>query len=193
MQDNFIQDSESILTRELKPGEKLLWSGQPPMGLLFRWSDVTAIPVSLAFCGFALFWERGVLEGAMHMKGEGKWIAIAMLLIGLPFVATGLHMVVGRFLWDMYSRKHTHYGITDKRVLFAFGGKNKNYVALDRNTLGPVSITESPDGSGTLTFDYPEIQDTRYVRPSSRYQNRAPLHFERIRNVREAYRILQKD
>ena len=193
MQDNFIQDSESVLTRELKPGEKLLWSGQPPSGLLFRRSDITGIPVSLAVCGFALFWERGVLEGAMHMKGEGKWIAIAMLLAGLPFVLTGLYMVVGRFFWDMYSRKHTHYGITDKRVLFAFGGRNTNYVALDRNTLGPVSITESPDGSGTLTFDYPEFQDTRYVRPSTRYQNRAPLHFERIRNVRGAYRILQGD
>lgn len=193
MQDNFNQDSVSILTRELKPGEKLLWSGQPPRGLIFRASDITGIPISLAWAGFAVFWEQGAIRGAMHMKGEGMWLGIGLVLFGLPFVVVGLQMLVGRFVWDIYTRMHTHYGITDKRVLFARGGYSTTYMGLDRKTLRQVTIAERPDGSGTLTFEYPVILDARHTRFIAGLQRMVPLTFERIPNVREAYRILQKD
>jgi hypothetical protein len=56
---------------DLLPNEKLLWAGQPDVGVTFHPSDAYRIPFSLLLLGFALFWEWGVL----HTSGgpSGDW------------------------------------------------------------------------------------------------------------------------
>ena len=46
----------------LSPGEKVLWSGQPPRKLLvFHASDLFILPFALFWTGFSLVWELGAL------------------------------------------------------------------------------------------------------------------------------------
>jgi hypothetical protein len=46
----------------LAAGERLLWSGSPERWPVFDSADFVAVPVSLAWCAFAIFWEVGVVS-----------------------------------------------------------------------------------------------------------------------------------
>src|SRR6266850_4236812 len=56
-----LNNPASEIERELSSGERLLWSGQPQRGIRLRPSDTFVIPFSLLWCGFAIFWEAGVI------------------------------------------------------------------------------------------------------------------------------------
>jgi len=52
---------EEELRPNLSSGEKLIWTGKPKTGIVFRSSDAFMIPFSLLWGGFALFWETSVV------------------------------------------------------------------------------------------------------------------------------------
>lgn len=130
----------------LMPGEALLWVGRPPQGILLRRSDWASIPFSIAFCGLALMWEATAL-GLWRMRYNACPSAV-----GLPFVAVGLYVMVGRFFLDAYQRRRTWYGLTDRRALILYIGQSV--------CLNGVMLSESPGvqlemhskGVGTITF-----------------------------------------
>jgi hypothetical protein len=49
-------DAASIIEQQLSAGERLLWSGQPRGGIRLHAADIFAIPFSVLWCGFAIFW-----------------------------------------------------------------------------------------------------------------------------------------
>jgi hypothetical protein len=66
--------------------------------------------------------------------------------LGVPFVAVGLYMAVGRFFYKHYRQKRTVYGITTQRALVAVGAQPVLYA--DWPGL-PVTIRPSRDGTHT--------------------------------------------
>ena len=133
----------------LLAGESVLWRGRPMQGKIFCKHDIFMIPFSIMWGGFAIFWELMVL-----LTGN-----LFFALWGIPFVAVGLYMMVGRFFWQEYQKKRTFYAITDQRVL-QFQGKRVTF--LDRAHLPQIHVTVDRDGSGTIVFD-------RYGRGQGRY------------------------
>jgi Bacterial PH domain len=141
------------ISQELDTGEKLLWSGRPRQGVLFRSSDIFLIPFSLMWGGFAVFWEAAALFATSRPQSNPPdFVRFAFPLWGLPFVALGLYFMFGRFFVDRAQRAKTTYGITDRRVIIRSGLFSRTTKSLNLRTLSDVTLAEKSDGSGTITL-----------------------------------------
>jgi hypothetical protein len=94
----------STIQFPLGRGERLLWSGEPRRGPMLRPSDAFIIPFSVLWAGFALFWNVSVWASGAP---------IFFRLWGLPFLAAGAYITVGRFWFDSMRRGRTAYGVTN--------------------------------------------------------------------------------
>jgi Bacterial PH domain len=101
------------------------------------------IPMSLLWCGFAVFWET---------MAFGKKSPLFFRLWGLPFVLAGLYMVFGRFIVDARTRARTFYGVTNERIIILGGLFSRQTKSMQLATLSDISLTERAAGSGTISF-----------------------------------------
>jgi hypothetical protein len=127
-------------SQDLSRDEHLLWSGVPRQGLVLSSSDAFLIPFSILWAGFAVFWEVSVLASG----GPGFFA-----LWGIPFVAMGLYITIGRFFVDRIRRARTSYALTSQRIIIRSG---RNTQSLMLAALSDISINERPNRTGTLTF-----------------------------------------
>jgi hypothetical protein len=143
----------SPLAQALDDGEQLVWSGRPRQGVFLRASDAGAIPFSLMWGGFAIFWEAMALTSVLHpgRRPPGP-VAFLFPLWGVPFVLIGLYIMVGRFFVDAWRRRRTWYGVTDRRAVIVAGGRTTSF---DMRTIGQVDLQRHRDGTGTITFGIP--------------------------------------
>ena len=132
-----------VISKELASGERLLWSGRPQQGVVFRRTDLFLVPFSLLWCGFAVFWEATVLTSKAPLLFR---------LWGIPFVLVGLYMVFGRFVVEASQRGKTVYGLTDQNVIIVSGLRTRNVKRLNLRTLSDVSLEERTERRGTITF-----------------------------------------
>jgi hypothetical protein len=172
---------ERRIMRELGSGEKLLWSGQPKQGFMLRSTDAAMIPFSLLWCGFAVFWE------AMVIRIPVPWF---FKLWGIPFIAVGLYMVVGRFAVDVFKRQKTAYGVTNERIIIISGLLLEAVESLNVRTLPAISLSESGDGTGTITLGQSPTFFSQFNtwQRSSRYN--PPPALERIEQSRHVYNLI---
>ena len=133
---------EEDLRPNLSQGEKLIWTGKPRTGIVFRSSDIYMIPFSLLWGGFALFWETTVVASG----------ALFFMLWGIPFVLVGLYMIIGRFFVDAKKRANTVYGITADRIIIKSGVFRRDIKSLNIRTLSDITLTQKADNSGTITL-----------------------------------------
>jgi hypothetical protein len=174
----------SPLAPFLDPGEKLLWSGQPKQGMRLQASDAVMIPFSLMWGGFAIFWEAAALglvasNGHPHPKPP-----VFMALWGIPFVAIGLYMIVGRFFYDTALRRKTWYGVTDRRVIILKSLFNTNLTSFDYGNLANLNLVERGDHRGDILFGLPQAMATFGSRSS---RNTAIPGFYQLTDVRKIF------
>lgn len=94
----------------LRDDEQLLWYGTPDPRVWFTSADVFMVPFSILWCAFAIFWESGVTSSGAP---------VVFKLWGIPFVAAGLYIVFGRFLYKRYRKSRTAYAVTTRRAMIA--------------------------------------------------------------------------
>ena len=181
----FDDKSAAALRDLLEPGERLLWSGRPRLGLMLRASDAMAIPFSLLWCGFAIFWEWGVVSIAQAPCFFKLW--------SIPFVALGLYLVFGRFVVDAYQRGRTFYGITDQRAVIMIEGLRRTVRTLALEGLAEIEFAEGRGGRRTLTFGRDALGAYRglVLRGWPGSAGLAP-RFEGIENASEVLRTIRK-
>jgi hypothetical protein len=173
------QEAEQVMARELEANERLLWSGVPAQGFMLRDSDALAIPFSLLWGGFAIFWEWGVV------KSKAPFF---FSLWGVPFVLVGLYITVGRFFVDAYQRAATAYALTDRRVLIRSGLLTQSVKSLALGGLPELSLAERADGAGTITFGPTPWGALRLAgTPWSGSRNQEAPAFEGIADARSLY------
>jgi len=133
----------SELQQHLEPGEKLIWTGRPKTGIVFRTADIFLIPFSLLWCGFAIFWFTTALASGAPFF---------FLIFGSVFVVIGLVFVFGRFLIEAKQRENTYYGLTEDRIIIKSGVYTKTVKSLNIRTLSDIEYVEKKDGSGTINI-----------------------------------------
>jgi hypothetical protein len=136
-------EATRIIQSELESRETLLWVGQPQQGVKLRGSDIFLIPFSLIWGGGAFFWEYSVIQGDAPLY---------FLLFGVPFVVIGLYLIIGRFFFDAKQREKTFYGLSNERIIIITGLFRKQIKSLSLRTLADISISESSNGIGSITF-----------------------------------------
>ena len=185
--DSRLVGYDDLLNRELTSGERLLWNGMPAGGIHFRPGDVFAIPFSLLWGGFAIFWEYSVLHTPQAGGTRGFFA-----LWGIPFVLIGLYLIAGRFFVDAYMRARTRYAVTNQRVLIltTFAGQRVRSVSL--RALGEMSLREWPGGTGTITFgSSPSFSFVALPGWPGANRNVAAA-FELIEGARNVYDLIRK-
>jgi len=176
--------TEQLLRPELGRDERLLWSGMPRQGLCFRSSDWLAVPFSLMWGGFAIFWEYSV--------STAQKAPVFMALWGIPFVLIGLYMIVGRFFGDAFMRSRTYYGVTDQRVIIIDGLFNRQVKSLPLPTLSDISLSERSNRSGTITFGPNTSPYGSLGRTWPGMGRRMAPAFDPIDDVRRVYALIRE-
>ena len=177
----------------LRPGEHVLWSGQPPQGLIvLRMQDLAVVPFFVAWTGFALFWEAAVVWAQLS-SDEGMFgPGLCMTLFGLPFVAIGLYMLVGRFIADVPARRNTHYALTDRRAMIVSGVRNRNVLSVPLDRIENVDLKLHRNGKGTLTFAG-HLDAAQLGGITIRSENSTALpSFEQVESPKKVYDLVLK-
>lgn len=167
------ENRQSIRT-QLQPGEVLLWEGAPERGIHFQRSDLLAIPFSLLWCGFAIFWEIGVIAtgGPLLFK-----------IWGIPFVLMGLYITVGRFFFRAWQLAGTCYAVTDRRVILQ---SRRETVFLPYGQIPLLQKEVRANGTGTIWFRPPTSCG------AGKHRHRVPgVGFEEIADAEKVYRIIE--
>ena len=164
---------------ELAPDEKLVWAGQPRLGLAVR-PAFFLVPFGVVFTGIALVWvlAAGAITGGL------------MAPCGLPFIAVGLGLIASP-RWLRWQARNTVYALTDRRAMVWqpgwFGGVTvRSYTAAG---LGRMSRVERADGSGDLVFE--EFYTYSYTSRSgttAHLNRRGFLHVDQVRDVEDLIR-----
>ena len=171
---------DAVLLAELGPSERLLWAGKPRGGICFRGQDLLAVPFSLMWCGFAIFWETGVVKSGAPFFFR---------LWGIPFVAIGLYLVLGRFFVDAFVRSKTFYRVTNERVLIVTTVFSRQTRSIDLRTLGDVSVSRRSDESGTISFGSPQPFGQIFGPGFSKSRFSPPV-FDMVENVKNVYELI---
>jgi hypothetical protein len=141
-----------VVRRQLSPGEHVEWVGAPDPTKRFTKADLFLVPFSLMWGGFALVWEALAIGG-------GAFFA----LFGIPFVALGLYLIFGRFIYKANRKRRTTYAVTDRRVLEIVrglqGGESVNAMYL--RSIPSISTSANSDGYGSVEFG---LSSSRYAR-----------------------------
>lgn len=133
-------DGFGFCSQYITNDEHILWKGCPEKGNLFTKRDLFMIPFSVMWLGFALFWELSAMQ-----SGGGIFFS----LWGLPFIAAGVYMLFGRFIYSAYMRDKTFYVVTNRKIVIKAGRKIK---VLDGKNLPPMDIELHKNGNGTIIF-----------------------------------------
>jgi hypothetical protein len=179
-----LNEYSSTFQDELAPGERLLWSGRPKQGIVFRPIDIIFIPFSLFWGCFTIFWEVTVIS---------QGTPFIFKIWGIPFILVGLYMVIGRFFVDAKLRQRIYYALTSERILLISGLFSKNIKSLKLKTLDEININTKADGSGTITFgrnnpfswsysSMPWPGSEKFLAPS----------FDSIVNARQVYELIRR-
>jgi hypothetical protein len=172
-------ESEQALRKELTSGETLLWTGQPGTGIRLRPADALMIPFSLLWAGFAVFWEVSVF------RTDAPFF---FRLWGIPFVLVGLYIVFGRFVAGAWQRSRAVYGLTSRRVIIVGGLTSRQTRSLPLQQLGPMTLHERADRSGTITFG--SVPSANAWMAGSGWPGlgrQLPLSFDMVEHARDLY------
>jgi hypothetical protein len=184
---------EARVHSELRPGERLVWTGQPRPGRLMR-QTIPLVIFAIPWTAFSLFWM--FMAGGLFFVNPGggngfEVVSVCFSLFGVPFVLIGFAMLASPW-WAARKGKRTCYAITDRRAILWEAGwwSRLDVRSYEPGGLGRIVRTEYADGCGDLVFE--EI--VSYGRDSDGNRTSSTIRhgFMAVENVREVEDLLRK-
>jgi hypothetical protein len=145
------------LSPELLPGETLQWTGRPNPAVILHQEDWLAIPFSLLWGGFAIFWLLGA-SGIWDIwtNRPTRTFQYFGLIWGTPFVLVGQYLIWGRFLYRRWKKQRTYYALTNRRALIVEKGLRGRAVSSAYfDNLAMIDKRVRVDGNGSISFGGP--------------------------------------
>lgn len=131
---------------ELAHDELVLWKGAPASGLQFRAQDLFVVP-------FSLFWVFVVsVVFVSILMGQATNVDPMTYLILPIFIIVGLYMLVGRFYFDIISRKKTNYVLTNRRAIINQGVFRRSLQSINLSSISQITYREGTKGRATIEF-----------------------------------------
>jgi hypothetical protein len=176
-----------VFSSELLPGESIAWTGQPNPAVIFHQEDWFAIPFSLLWGGFAIFWLLGASGiWTIFTNKPNHTFQYFGVIWGTPFVVVGQYLIWGRFVYQWWKARRTYYALTDRRALIVANGLNgrasssayfENMPMIDKRV--------RPDGIGSISFGAPYRGDWQFGK------NRPPRPptFDDVDSIEPVYQL----
>ena len=133
-------DQSATLETCLSPGEKILWTDRPDTRIRFGFQDILFIPCGLILLALITAWI------VVALRAGSPCMAAAILPGGVMI----LPMFLARPWLNARQRSRKIYVVTDRRALIMH--RANRIRSIDLATIGNISLRESRDGSGTITF-----------------------------------------
>jgi hypothetical protein len=140
-------DAQAVIRSQLSPSEQMLWAGRPRQGIVFHTSDLFFIPFMVLWLALCVFGVFNVIAESPDPAGAA--VGVIMLTI---FFLFGVGFGFGRFFIDRWIRARTVYGISSERILIVIQAFRRTVKSLCLDTLTDVTLTQSANGSGIITF-----------------------------------------
>ncbi len=180
------------LQPEMMSGESVYWAGMPNPKVIFHSDDWLMVPFSLAWGGFAIFWETGALGywGNGHRNGSPSWF---MAIRGIPFIVIGQYMIWGRFLYDAWLKRRTYYALTNRRVLILQEGRKRKTNSMYLEAIPKIEREGTTIGTLWFGTKYPVIAGRgQRTRSMSRFEVKDVPVFSDIEDVDGVERLVQE-
>ena len=163
----------------LEPGERVLWSGAPRTGLMFRSSDILQVVVSLIILYvFATQLRNASFRGPID------------IILGLVIFIAVMYFAVGRFFFDAYRRRRSAYALTSERMLIRESVLSNFVKSFPLNTITDTGLRDMGNGFGNIWIQRRYLptgwQDPRLMRTRGR-----PIGFAMIPDASRVYDLLE--
>lgn len=195
-----VSPDTKALEHRLLDAERILWTGTPATGLIFRSYDWFYIPMSVVWTGFVVFWN-GLLWYSLAIALDGShvttpvrtpqdpWAALmvlsSFLVVGLVFLGMGYNFLIGRFISDIERRRKTFYVVTDFRAITVEREEFRSYVLIKG---ARISTRRTRKGTGTITFGEPDP----WPMQGNYGKTPPPMVFEMVSEIDELLRTLKR-
>ena len=178
-------NAEADIATYLEAGEKIVWTGVPIRGLLFRHEDRFVLPFGIAWLALISF---SLMTAAFGTRNAGGILpALPFLVLPLFFLGVGLYLVIGRFVWDADVRDATSYALTNKRAVVFKRFPAREFTSTILSPATEVQTVARRDGSGTIIFGpRPSYIWNGLPRPAP-----VAFMFERIRDFGTALAVVR--
>ena len=148
--DEFLTDRPSIKDYILAD-ERLLWTGKPVKEIKLLPSEKITMIFGAFWTAFSAFWIAMAYAGTSEIEG-GPLMANIFPLFGIPFLLTGLYLMIISPIRAKRKRKNIEYALTNKRVLIFYNSKVQSLQAFKYNEIQNISFGCDADGVGVVTF-----------------------------------------
>ena len=181
------------IERELQSGEKLLWQGQPAIGIKLRKRDLRSILFTFAGATLAYFFfsQNPFFAGHKFKIYDTEYDVIFLLVVTLSAFSL-MQIFIIMLIFDPLRRSRTRYGLTNERAMIISGVIIKNVKSINYKNITDVNFTEKSDGSGNIEFGEPVKVFGKKFYGINNLNYRAPINgFELIPNVRNVESTLR--
>lgn len=182
IQEPLPQELDLELRSELTGGERLLWSGRPRAGIVFRLTDLFTLLFGLFWLGFVVFWILSAYRAGAP---------ILFVAFGIPFLLVGIYITAGRFVVEALQRKKMVYAVTNQRLMVLQGIWNRSVHSINLRSLPEIQLITKRDGSGSIYIG-PLAGFGRSYRSMGRMSAFGLTAFENIPNVRNVHEVIQR-
>jgi Bacterial PH domain len=172
------------MSSDLAPGEKVIWQGKPIQGIRFSPQDFFIIPFVVLWLFMVIF----IPATAKSNQAEGN----TPILLFIPFIFIGLYMAVGRFVFDIFTRRNTNYRLTSERAIIDSGIFRKTTRSINLKATGEVSISTKKNGSGTVVFGSGSGRFAAFPRNWPGISQYLPPAFDGIDDAKHVYELAVK-